>query len=513
MLTAAHLRPHRLVTSHHLLPVLSLALAFGLATCSRTAEMPLLRTLDLETGETQQVELSDGKRVEVKLLGVEATRDTVREAIRSSRALVEVNGDPVTLECANYRLPLTHAGVRIDCTVTSLYMENNRRDRDPWALRKDARLRLWPADSPLLKPGTFVYPVRQRWFASGTQMANEPTHVDGGEAPSAHDVYYHNGLDIGGAEALVEVVAATDGLLVSRGEEVLDPTAEDTPVDLRYDVIYILDERGWYYRYSHLYSFAEEVKLGDRVRMGQKIGLLGKEGGSGGWTHLHFEIKSRQPSGYWGTEEGYAFLWEAYLQEFDPEIVAVARPHHFVWVGEKVTLDGSRSWSRAGEIAGYEWTFTGGGSASGPTVERIYEKAGMFSEVLKVTDAAGHASYDFAVVQVVERQDPDPDTERVPPTIHPTFHPTTNLRPGDPVTFQVRTFRTTAGKEKWDFGDGSPPVMVQSDGNVETHAKDGYAVTTHSFSESGDYLVSVERTNERGETAVARLLVRVGEGD
>ena len=121
MLTAAHLRPHRLVTSHHLLPVLSLALAFGLAACSRTAEMPLLRTLDLETGETQQVELSDGKRVEVKLLGVEATRDTVREAIRSSRALVEVNGDLVTLECANYRLPLTHAEVRIDCTVTSLY--------------------------------------------------------------------------------------------------------------------------------------------------------------------------------------------------------------------------------------------------------------------------------------------------------------------------------------------------------------------------------------------------------
>ena len=55
--------------------------------------------------------------------------------------------------------------------------------------------------------------------------------------------------------------------------------------------------------------------------------------------------------------------------------------------------------------------------------------------------------------------------------------------------------------------------MVQSDGNAEMHAKDGYAVTTHSFEKPGDYLVSVERTNERGETALARLLVRVGEGD
>ena len=42
--------------------------------------------------------------------------------------------------------------------------------------------------------------------------------------------------------------------------------------------------------------------------MGQKLGVLGKEGGSGGWTHLHFDITKRQPSGLWGIEEGYAFL-------------------------------------------------------------------------------------------------------------------------------------------------------------------------------------------------------------
>ena len=38
-------------------------------------------------------------------------------------------------------------------------------------------------DSPLMNPGTFRYPAKQRWFASGTQMANEPVHVDGGEVP------------------------------------------------------------------------------------------------------------------------------------------------------------------------------------------------------------------------------------------------------------------------------------------------------------------------------------------
>ena len=70
--------------------------------------------------------------------------------------------------------------------------------------------------------------------------------------------------------------------------------------------------------------------------MGQKIGVLGKEGSSGGWSHLHFDIKGRQPSGKWGIQEGYAFLWEAYRREHRPQIIAVARPHHLIWAGEKV---------------------------------------------------------------------------------------------------------------------------------------------------------------------------------
>jgi hypothetical protein len=41
------------------------------------------------------------------------------------------------------------------------------------------------------------------------------------------------------------------------------------------------------------------------IRRGQRLGRLGKEGGSGGWSHQHFEIKSRQPSGKWGTQEDY----------------------------------------------------------------------------------------------------------------------------------------------------------------------------------------------------------------
>jgi hypothetical protein len=339
-------------------------------------------------------------------------------------------------------------------------------------------------------------------------MANEPTFVDGIEQPSRRKIYYHSGLDIGGAEGMVDVVAAAAGLVVSVGRAG-SPGYEGTPVDPRYDVAYVLDDRGWYYRYSHLQSFDAAIKPGTRVTLGQKIGVLGKEGGSGGWSHLHFEIVSRQPSGRWGTQEGYAFLWEAYLGQYKPPVIAVARPHSLALTGERVTLDGSRSWSRSGEPLRHNWSFSDGTTASGPRVERQYDQPGEYSEILKVADGRGNIAYDFAVVQVIDRANPD----TVLHSIHAAYSPTLNLHPADAITFKVRTFDTTDGQETWDFGDGTPMVTTRSDGNVKELAPDGYAFTVHRYKTPGDYLARVERRDRNGRKATARLHVRIDPAD
>jgi len=268
------------------------------------------------------------------------------------------------------------------------------------------------------------------------------------------------------------------------------------PIAQRYDVIYLLDSRGWYYRYSHLHSFDSSLELGATVKRGDPLGLLGKEGGSGGWSHLHFEIKSRQPSGAWGTEEGFAFLWEAYLRDFKPDVMALARPHRYAKVGEEVTLDGARSWVRAGKPA-YRWQLSDGRAVTTPRVTMRYNKIGTYSEVLEVKDPSGHIAYDFATVNVYGDNDPI--------TINASYFPSLNVKAGQTITFKVRTFGLTSGEETWDFGDGSPRRSTQSDGNAVKLAKNGYAIITHTYAKPGNYIVTVKN----GAAATTHLWVPV----
>ncbi len=471
---------------------------------------PLFATIDLDRNESQEVQLADGTRAKVKLLDVEEIRDSLRSAIRQARVKVEINGRTTTLTSGNYRLPVTVAGVQVDCPATRGLYRNHDPFEDSWGLDKEARLRLWPEKSAWMEPGTFVYPAKQRWFAGPTQIGNEPSYVDGGDRPPAkRPIYYHSGNDIGGCEGMVEVVSACDGLVVSaRGKAM--PEYSNAPFYKPrgdYDYVYVLDGHGWFYRYAHLKSIDEAVRPGQRVKRGQKLGVLGKEGSSGGWAHLHFDIKAKQPSGKWGIQDAYPFLWEAYRREHKPQLIAIARPHHLIATGEKVTLEGTRSWSAAGKIMRYQWTFGDGSSAEGASVERTYQQPGSYSEILKVTDTQGRIDYDFAIVQVLDKK----QTEQFPPTIHASYAPTFGIRAGQPVTFKVRTFRADIGNETWDFGDGSQPVKVRSDGNARPHDPKGYAATIHRFAKPGHYVVRVEGTGHAGLKAIAHLQVRVAE--
>ena len=467
---------------------------------------PRHATLDLKIGQRMTIPVKNAPDATVELLKFSETLDPLRQGVRQTIATLKINGQTHQITAGPYSLPVAVGDYRVDIPVSSGYNSNSTEDHWKLAAGADLRLRIWSAQGPL-SPEPFIYPVRQRWFASGTQMANEPTFVDGGEDPSRPKIYYHSGLDIGGPEGLAEVVAATNGTIVSLGNAIMPDLEADHPVAKRYDVIYLRDERGWYYRYSHLQQFSPSLKLGQQIAKGTSLGVLGKEGGSGGWAHLHFEIKARQPSGKFGTEEGYAFLWEATLNRPNTNIIAVARPHRLVRVGDTAQLDASKSWSLDSGPLKFLWQLGDGRTADSPTVSVKYDKPGHYSEVVKVTDQLGHVAYDFAVTQVLDPARPG----ELPPTIQAAYWPSIGIKTSTPVTFLTRTFRTTDGAERWDFGDGTPPVEVKSDGNQKSLAADGFAATVHRFARPGHYIVKVSRTNTRGESATAHLHVHVEE--
>lgn len=458
-------------------------------------------TVDIDVGETVTVTLTDGSETEVTVFEVEEERDPIRGVLRRADVTLEINGEPVTLSAGLYNLPVAVAGVRVDCPVTLGYMVRSGTDR--WGIEKDVRLRFWPGEGPLTAPGTFCYPIRQKLFASATYFDNEP--VDGGNQ-IAETVYYHSGVDFGAMEGVTEALAAADMLVVSARGETMPEYEENSPVRPRGDVLYMLDGRGWYYRYSHFHTIYDSIQLGDVVPMGTPLGLVGKEGASGGWSHLHFEIVIRQPSGKWGTFAQYAILREAYIREYEPEIIAKARQRHFLHTGDSAAFDGSGSWSVDGEIVSYEWRFTNGDIVTGPVAERVYEEPGRYNEVLKVTDSAGRIDYDFAIVQVVEAE-----ANRYTPSVHAVYEPTFNIYPGEPVTFAVRAFRFEGGEEVWDMGDGSEPRRTQSSPDPHPLAPDGYSSFEYSYDEPGDYVVRVRRVSDDGTPAYSHLHVTVEE--
>ncbi len=489
----------------HLLFSMSALIILVLSCTDSNETKPIRVVTELDIGESSEIVLSNGEKVRLTLMEIGVVRDSIRNAIRSVDVKVSIDGEEVTLGSGNYLLPVEAGGVQIDCPVVKNYSINSSKNR--WGLSKDARFRLWPKGSSFLKPGTFVYPIKQEWLATMSQSGNEPTYVDWGENPADSNIYYHSGHDIGGAEGMDEILSATDGLVISAMGDTLEGY-NDFPGDIRKDVVYILTDLGWFIRYSHLDSTDPAIRAGTRVKMGEKIGLIGKQGGSGGWVHLHFEIKTRETtSGDWGTEDAYAYLWESYVRQYEPEIIAVARPHHLLWTGQKTLFDGSRSKSFSGDIVGYEWTFHDGTTDNGAVQERIYSIPGEYSEILKVTDSKGNVDYDFAVVQVYNRDKPG----HTIPTLQPAYSPTQDIKPGDQITFLVRTFNTEAGSEVWDFGDGSPTVSVISETvDLQNFTEGKFAETVHSFTEPGDYIVKVMRTDEAGITATGHLHLVVG---
>ena len=476
--------------------------------------------LQLNVNESKNITLYDGTNATIKLLDIIYDKDKVRKAVRSAKLKLSVDGEEKWLEAGNYNLPIKFKTVKIDCPIAKGYLEKGSFPHGMWRLNKEVKLRIWPINSKI-NPNIVHYPIDQKWLSANTTAGLEPVEIDHDNLRpnSKGKIYYHWGFDFAGVKGITPALAGGDGIVIAAGKKGLNkPNDNDSeyykdepffnvPDSIsklpkpRFDRIFVRMNNGWIYRYSHLHRI--DVQLGDTVKAGQVIGLLGNHWSD--FAHIHFEVWSidEDDNNNYTLELGYPYLWESYVDTYKPKLLAIARPHKYITVGDSVTLDGLKSVSFEGEITNYEWTFHDGTTATGVSVTKLYDKPGYFSELLKITDDKGNVEYDFVHVTVVYANKPNYRYGYTCLSYYPTF----NIKAGDELTFKGRFFNINEDEDHWDFGDGSPIQISHS--NPDGDSASGYVELKHTYKKPGHYVVSFYRTTNGGMTTTSNLSIFV----
>lgn len=94
---------------------------------------------------------------------------------------------------------------------------------------------------------------------------------------------FHEGTDVTGIKGknLFYIYAVADGKVVQAGWNGGYGNS-----------VLINHNDAFFTRYGHLYSISADVKVGEEIKAGTKIGVMGNTGNSGG-THLHFELRDK----------------------------------------------------------------------------------------------------------------------------------------------------------------------------------------------------------------------------
>lgn len=391
----------------------------------------------LDVDEEYVFSLKDGSRRIIRLVSVKEHRDSVIGRVRRAEVDVRINGEPIRLICAPYVMPTETNGLRIQADTTSGWLR----------MPKRVQFSVWDATDPIVNPERFVFPVSDYLlFSHGMQAYNEVLHLglrDGD--PKGHTGYHDYGIDLGGYDGREEIVSPIDGRII-----------EIWPSRDKVSSVVVGNDDGLLFSLSHLDSILPNLQEGTRVEKGVKIGMLGKKGGSGNFSHLHLgpylsisALKAKKRSHNLNL---YPWLVTTYQAQYGRHLYAIARPHHTVLTGEEVLFDGSNSLAFGTKIASYKWQFHDGATVEEAKASKTYNAPGTYIATLWVRDEKGRQDVDFCKVKVF----PKSDRQSGLPTIFMTHTPTVDILVDCSVLFQiwiqggdVRQMMTV------DFGDGT----------------------------------------------------------
>ena len=435
------------------------------------------RIVCLDIGETCSHELRNGSIKTIRLVGARESRDSVVKLVRRADVEVEIDGRPLRLTCAPYVMPTEFDGLRIHADTTSGWSR----------LPGRVQFSLSDAADPIVDPKRFAFPLPEyRLFSHGTQAYNEPVFLGLGDGNPGGGRFYHDyGFDMAGYEGREPVASCTDGEVF-----LLKPATG------RASSVFVRDTAGFIWHYGHLDSIADGVKPGARVRRGQVIGMLGKTGPSGNFSHLHVGTCLSEADARAGRSNRrldlYPWLVAAYRQQHGERPLAVARPHQIVQTGEQVPLDGSRSIAGDAKIVAFRWELPDGKTVHGPRAETTFDEPGVYVASLWVKDAAGSEDVDFCRVKVFSADAP----EDAIPTIFMTHTPTQDAVAGQPVSWRVWLQDRNPQPIRLDFSDGTV---------IEDYTS--YDEVKHTFASPGIYVVTARATVDRMPVTQRRKVI------
>lgn len=415
----------------------------------------------LDVGEEHTFKLKDGREKRILLRSIEEHPDSVMNLMRRAEVLVEIDGKPIELVCEPYVMPVEKNGLRIQADTTAGWMD----------LPKRVQLSLWDASDPIVDTDLFVFPLKgYRMFSQGIQCYNEPVHLGHRDGDPAGQRFYHNyGLDLAGFEGRDEVVSCIDGTVIHVNREM--------------GTLILEDDQGIVFEYGHMNQILPEIKEGVEVKRGRKVGLLGRKGHSGNFSHLHVGIYLSKTDfeGHRNCRNMNLYPWlvAAFEKASGTSLYAVARPHRAVRTGETVRFDGTKSVAFGAPIAAYRWEFHDGTIVKQARAEKVYDKPGTYMAALWVEDEQGNLDVDFCKVKAFTKD----KVEDVMPILYMTYAPSRGIRTGRPVYFRGWPHGEEADSIRLDFGDG---------GIVEDY--EPYSEVPHSFDKPGIHVVTATAT-------------------
>jgi hypothetical protein len=348
---------------------------------------------------------------------------------------------------------------------------------------------LWDATDPIVDTRRFGFPLRNyRLFSHGTQAYEEPVHLGAGDGDPVGQRFHHDyGVDLAGYEGREEVVSAVEGKIVKFWPSREDPCS-----------VLVQDTQGFIWEHAHLKAMVPELALEGYVALGQKIGILGKTGPSGNFSHLHLgTYLTRQDLDLDRANRRlnlYPWMVAAYQAQHPKGLLAVARPHQTGLTGEKLILDGGNSlvWGRR-RILEWRWIFQDGQMVKQARTEKTFDLPGAYVATLWVKDDQGAEDVDFCQIKVFSKAHP----EKTLPHIFMTHTPAQDVRPHQPVSFRLWVQGQDGGRLNVDFGEG-------------THLADyrPYSELRHSFTAPGIYIVTAQcEANGRPITQRQKVVV------